>query len=661
MTPSFSHPRMAALSIALGAAFPALAQTSAPASELRETVVTANRSEQLLTDALPHTTVIGRDAIERSQAVDLASLLAGEAGFQSVQNGGRGSATSLFLRGSAAMQVLVMIDGVPLTKQDTTGTVSLEHIMLDSIERVEIVRGNVSAIYGSGAVGGVIQLFTRKGQGKPAGYAQLEAGSFSTVRAAAGVGGQVGDTRFALGIGGHRTTGISAIDVAQHPGENPDLDGYRNVNVNLSVSHLLAPGQTIGFRAQGTQGRFDTDGGGWGSATDVYKGSSALGNGSLYSHNQITADWRSELTYSQGREKSLYDATLTAYPYDSQATSRSRTLNWTNTVALRGWQLTAGAERQLQSIDTSDSYATTLNTSRDVTALFAGVSGTSGPHALQLNVRNDAVSGMASQTTGYAGYGYQLTPAWKLIATVSSAFNLPPLGYLYDPFSGNPQLQPETARSGEMGLQWAEGTQVMRATLFSTQTDNLMLYDFNTFRFENVTKATNKGLEVSFNGKLSAADVRASLTAQDPVDDSTGAWLPRRARPDGVGRDQPPLGRLAFRCERRLHGQAARHRPQSHVARLLGRERHGALCREPGNRPYGAHRQSVRPQVPDRLGLQPARHRRLCGYRLEPEVSPSPARASPCPTRMPPPTQPSVVQGRPSRERTSGGPGASSA
>jgi vitamin B12 transporter len=138
--------------------------------------------------------------------------------------------------------VLVMIDGVPLTKQDTTGTVSLEHIMLDSIERVEIVRGNVSAIYGSGAVGGVIQLFTRKGQGKPAGYAQLEAGSFGTVRAAAGVGGQVGDTRFALGVAGHRTTGISAIDVAQHPGENPDVDGYRNANFNLSLSQAAGAG-----------------------------------------------------------------------------------------------------------------------------------------------------------------------------------------------------------------------------------------------------------------------------------------------------------------------------------------------------------------------------------------------------------------------------------
>ena len=349
-------------------------------------------------------------------------------------------------------------------------------------------------------------------------------------RAAAGIGGQVGDTRFALGVGGHRTTGISAIDVTKYPYENPDADGYRNTNFNLTASQLLAPGQTLGLRAQGTNGRFDTDGGGYGTATDIYKGSSTLGTWSLYSHNQINQDWRSELTYSQGREKSVYDATLTAFPYDSQAVSRSRTLNWTNTVALGTWQLTAGAERQLQDIDTSDSTATQLSNTRGVTSLFAGTSGAIGAHSLQLNVRNDAASGLSAQTTGYAGYGYQLTPAWKFIASVSSAFNLPPLGYLYDPFSGNPQLQPETARSGELGLQWAQGAQVMRATLFSTRTDNLMLYDFNTYRFNNVSQASNQGLEVSFNGKVSVADVRASLTAQDPVDDTTGAWLARRAR-----------------------------------------------------------------------------------------------------------------------------------
>lgn len=160
-------------------------------------------------------------------------------------------------------------------------------------------------------MGGVIQLFTRKGQGKPAGYAQLEAGSFNTVRAAAGVGGQVGDTILRAGHWraphhrylGHRRGAASGR-------EHPDLDNLRNVNVSLSVSHLLAPGADHWLRAQGTQGRFDTDGGGAGQRPPAtYKGNGALGNGSLYSHNQINADWRSELTYSQGREKSMYDAT----------------------------------------------------------------------------------------------------------------------------------------------------------------------------------------------------------------------------------------------------------------------------------------------------------------------------------------------------------------
>ncbi len=529
MNPVFFRPRLPALACALAATFPAFVLAQA-APQLPEMVVTANRTGQSLTDALPHTTVIGREAIERSQAVDLASLLANEAGFQSTQNGGRGTATSLFLRGSASTGVLVMIDGVPLTKQDATGTVSLEHIMLDQIERVEIVRGNVSAIYGSGAIGGVIQLFTRKGQGAPAGYAQLEAGSFHSARASVGYGGQIGDTRFSLGIAGHTTRGISAMNTIQYPNENPDADGYRNLNYNLSLSQLLAPGQTLGLRAQGAQGDFDTDGGGYGTPTDIYTGASKLGSVALFSHNQITQDWRSELTLSQGRERSTYNADQTSWPYNSQATTRNRTLNWTNVIGWSGWQLTLGGERQLQSIDTSDSTATTLNADRGVTSLFAGAATTRDAHSLQLNVRWDDASGLSPKTTGYLGYGYQLSPAWKAIASLSSAFNLPPLGYLYDPFSGNPQLQPETARSAELGLQWAQGPNVVRATYFNTQTDNLMLYDFNSYSFSNVARTANQGLEVSASAQAWGASWQASFTAQNPVNETTGQWLVRRAR-----------------------------------------------------------------------------------------------------------------------------------
>ena len=214
--------------------------------------------------------------------------------------------------------MLVLIDGVPLTKQDSTGSVSLEHIMLDQVERVEIVRGNVSAIYGSGAVGGVIQVFMRKGEGKPRAFGQLEVGSYGSARASAGVSGQTGATSYFVGVGVQKTSGFSAMNVAQYPNENPDADGYRNRNYNLALAHELAKGQTLGLRAEGSTGEFDTDGGGFGAPTDIYKGASQRKSWSIYSHNQITRDWGSKLTFSQARERSVYDATLSAFIFQTQ-------------------------------------------------------------------------------------------------------------------------------------------------------------------------------------------------------------------------------------------------------------------------------------------------------------------------------------------------------
>ena len=426
--------------------------------------------------------------------------------------------------------------------------------MLDQVERVEIVRGNVSAIYGSGAIGGVIQVFTRNGQGKPLGTARLEVGSYGSARASAGFSGQFGDTRVALGVGRHTTRGFSSMNATQFPNENPDADGYRNTNYNLSISHDLVAGHTLGLRAQGSDGKFEFDGGGFGSPTDIFKGHNKFDTWSLQSRNRITADWRSELTFSHGRERSIYDATLTTFPYDSVALTRSRKLNWTNSVAFGSWLLTLGAEHQRQAVDANDSYATQLNRTRGVRSLFGGWSGTVGAHSLQFNVRRDDADGIGAKTTGYAGYGYQLTPAWKLIASASTAFNLPPLGYLYDLFSGNPALRPETARSAELGLQWAAGGQVVRGTLFKTHIDNLLLYDFNTFAFNNVSRASNQGLEVSYSGKAAGADLRASLTLQDPTDDSTGRRLVRRARSMASLGASLPLGRWQFGGDVRLTG-----------------------------------------------------------------------------------------------------------
>jgi vitamin B12 transporter len=286
MKTGISSLRLSAFSLALLSAFSAHAQSESSGT-LKEVVVTANRSEQLLTDAIPNTTVIGRDVIDRSQATDLASLLASEASIQFAQNGGRGTSASIYLRGAASLQVLVLVDGVSLTRQDTTGSVGVENIMLDQVDRVEIVRGNVSAIYGSGAIGGVIQIFTRAATGKPLAFASVEVGSLSSVRSSAGISGGFEKTKYTLGVGQQKTDGFSAMNPKQYPLENPDARGFKNTNYNLGISQEILKGHSFGLKAQGSDSEFDFAGGGFGASQDVRKGRSTLNTWQIFSQNQI--------------------------------------------------------------------------------------------------------------------------------------------------------------------------------------------------------------------------------------------------------------------------------------------------------------------------------------------------------------------------------------
>lgn len=173
--------------------------TSAMAQEVTDTeektlqpvVVTASRVEQLQKDAIPSTTVITSETIQNKKLADLPSLLRSEAGIEIVRSGGAGSATSVFMRGNESRHLLVLLDGVPV--QDTLGAGSTEllsHIQTDQIEHIEVVRGNVSSIYGSGAIGGVIQIFTKQGTGKPTANVFAEYGSHDTVKLGAGVSGK---------------------------------------------------------------------------------------------------------------------------------------------------------------------------------------------------------------------------------------------------------------------------------------------------------------------------------------------------------------------------------------------------------------------------------------------------------------------------------------
>lgn len=522
--------RFAALPLAWAVAGPALSQSTAPEAatgQLKETVVTASRNEQLLSQALPHTTVITRQDIERAQAIDLPSLLQREAGLQRTQNGGIGTVSSVFLRGVPSLQTLVLIDGVPLNKQDASGAISLQDLMLDHIERVEIVRGNVSAIYGSGAIGGVIQIFTRTGSGQPRGTVSLDLATRDTYKLYAGASGTFGNTSLSIGASRFHTEGFSAVRQGQFSQVNPDRDGYDNTALHLSATHRLERDHSVGMRVTQSRGDADYDNT-FGAPADVQFSRTRLQQASVFSDNRW-GDWRSRLSYSDQADRNL-SSDNGFFGSDDRFKTRARVLNWTHTLALsHAWLATAGVERQWQSVDTdsTSAFVTPYAVKRTATAVFGGVEGQIGSHALQANLRHDEIT--TRKTTGYLGYGYLVTPGLKLVASASTAFNAAPLGYLYAPVFGNASLVPETARSNEVGLQFEQGAHLVRATAFRTRIRDELQFDVASNQFANISSTRNQGFELSYRGRAGNTDLRASLTSQDPINATTGQRLNRRA------------------------------------------------------------------------------------------------------------------------------------
>jgi vitamin B12 transporter len=514
---------------------PAQAQSN-PDKTLAPVVVTASRIEQPQTDALPHTTVITADDIRNSQALDLPTLLRAEAGIAIVQNGGPGTTAALFMRGTTPNQTLILIDGVPVRRQDFSATAALEHILPDQIDHIEIVRGNVSAIYGSGAIGGVIQIFTKRGDGKPAMNLTAEAGSRGTINLNGGVSGQVGDTRYALSLTRFKTDGFSANNTQQLPNANPDKDGDKNTSVSGSVSHEWAKGHEFGARIYANDAKFSYDNGGFGSPTDIEEGQSKQRSLALFSKNRLTPDWLSTVTISQTETRN-HDTSVNGAIVNSVSSfdSNATLLQWNNELVLAPqWTLTAGIDAGRENADIFSDFGfgvTQFSPSRSTSSLYAGLNGKFDAHQLQLNLRQDHVGGSGSDATGYFGYGFALTPTFKLLANASTAFHAPTLAQVFDPISGNPDLKAEHARSYEVGAQYAAGVTLLRVTAFDTKTRDQ--FDFGPAPFYktiNINKGSNRGLELSAGSRILDTDIHASLTLQDPKDDTSDATLSRRAK-----------------------------------------------------------------------------------------------------------------------------------
>lgn len=524
--PAIKPVSRAAWAVALGLTTLNAHAQSAPAdaTALPPVVVSATGYPQSLASALPSVSVITREQIEQSGAQNLTTLLQQVAGVQVTSNGGPGQTGNVFLRGFGGPDVLVLLDGVPMNAQDATGTAYLNNFTTDQIQRIEIIRGNVSAIYGSGAIGGVVLITTREGSKTPQASVSVTAGSRNTATVSANASGQVGNTALQAGISRYTTQGIPAQN-PQQTGLPNAADGYRNTTMNGSIVQTLAPGQTLGLRAFRNDGQYT-----YSNAT--LSGQTKQHLYQLFSDNQLTSGWSSHLSLSQ------QETTNDNQPVGNLSHYRTRVqqLLWRNVVQLTpGWTATAGVDLQKQDIVGSYNfgpyYSGAFDKTRNARAVFAGIDGSFDGNSLQLNLRHDSIDGYSGQNTGYLGYGRELGGGFKAIASYATAFNAPPLGYLYDPNAGNPNLKPEKARTVEGGLQWAQGLNVWRATLFQTKATDQWSYGQN-FTFENIASARTRGLELSGRGAWNGWAYDTNLTLQQPVDltQPGDPTLQRRAR-----------------------------------------------------------------------------------------------------------------------------------
>ena len=522
----FAAPCVIAYVLATAHSQSALAQAAAPTPQRLDPVsVTATRGLQPTTDVLADVTVIGRDEIARSGVQSLAELLQRQPGAEIVQNGGPGSVSGVFLRGANTTQTLVLVDGVRLTSS-TTGATALEAIPLDQIERIEVLRGPASSLYGADAIGGVIQVFTRRGTEDFSANVAAGYGTYSTRTITGGVSGSVGPLRLSVQGGATKSAGFNAIVNPSNFSFNDDRDGYDNANVSAYATLPWADGQqlTAQYFRNRLNAQFDS-----GPGSDD-RTITTVETWQMASRNQLAPFWVSLLSAAEGTDDSVSQTGFGDFPFKTT----QRQYLWQNEFTLPLGILTAGLERREERITTNDSFAVT---SRNTDSAFAIYRLQYGANALQANVRHDDSSQYGGKTTGSIAYGYQFAPSFRMTASGSTGFRPPTFNDLYFPDFSNASLVPETSRNAEIGAYWygtaMGGSWEARAIVYRNRVSQLIVLDSN-FIPQNVQRALLEGVTLGLNARFGDTTIAASLDLANPEDDVTGMLLPRRARQHGA-------------------------------------------------------------------------------------------------------------------------------
>ncbi|PLX63586.1 TonB-dependent receptor domain-containing protein [Sedimenticola selenatireducens] len=492
------------------------------ATSLDRVNVTATRMAQSIDETLAAVTVITRDDIKNSQAKDITQLLDGTQGLTMSSNGGLGKVTGIRLRGTDSKQVLVLIDGMRIGSA-TLGTVAFQDIPLAQIERIEIVRGPRSQLYGADAMGGVIQIFTTKG--KPGGLvtAEAEYGSHNTRRVALGLNATQDNLDYGFSLSDLRSDGFSSLK-----NNNPDEDGYKNSSFSGHLGYRFSNGLKLGVTALQAKGENEYDSA-FGPAdffdTDFLQQS--LSSKLEYSPND---SWDITLSFGESRDETT---NFTNSSFASFFNTRRRQFSWQNDIAVDEESvLTLGIDFLRDQVEGTSSYSVNQ---RDNSALFAQYQTAFGANDVVIGLRHDDNEAFGDYNTGNIAWGRELTETLRLVASYGTGFRAPTFNDLYyqDPWgsNGNPNLTPEESESVELSLRGSQSWGGWNINLFRTDIEGLIdwveIAPF-TYQPQNVDRARIDGLEAGINTQLAGWRISGNLTLLDPRNRTTGRLLTDR-------------------------------------------------------------------------------------------------------------------------------------
>lgn len=497
-----------------------------------------------MSDLIADVTLISREQIERSTARTLGELLSEQTGIQMTRSGGPGTTEGIFIRGANSNHTLFLVDGVRVGSA-TAGTPSIDAITLSQIDRVEILRGGSSSLYGADAIGGVIQVFTKTGAVGTT--LSAGAGSLGSRDLSFSHSGNLDKLGYGITLGESASRGINANTNSLASNFNKDADGFHAKNISAYLTYKFNEAE-VGYRlltssifSRFDSASFDSDFNGPFNASADWNNTHDVTSNNFWFKNKLSDQWETTLTASRMTDKFLSLPSSTFPNEMDMFQTIGNQFGWKNDYTSLLGKFLFGYDYLEQSISSTNTFD---RTSRNNNSVYGGYTASFGKSAVQLNVRHDDNSQFGGKNTESVSYAYRPSEAYKIFASIGTSFKAPTFNDLYFPNIvgtgvGNPSLQPESALNREIGISYVKAAFAATVTGFQNNVSNLIVWsDIGdgsfTYTPSNVGSAKIEGVEFSARYAFNNLDVGLNFTAQSATDAETGKRLPLRSRNYGT-------------------------------------------------------------------------------------------------------------------------------